>query len=305
VPRVSVAILLLASCAAKHEQSAPALAVQDEPAWRAKLTEQRAEKDRDFATSATSVLAAVDRFAPTTTASLAVDGDEVRMSEQPGPTTLITFQPVDPTHWTWQQTVPEVVATTSDGKQSAAPGAISEPTRFRLSTRFHAVAQLANGELVITAFDAKRKQFVEFSKLTYFDADPRFVVTAKLERLDKPVTLNLTTNRGLTKPFVRYATLRFELDGQPCTLTAFRFAGSTTRNLFIPFRDATSGKETYGAARFLDVEESDGRPATVTLDFNEAYNPYCAYSPGYNCPIPPPENHLRVAVTAGERTYAH
>lgn len=73
----------------------------------------------------------------------------------------------------------------------------------------------------------------------------------------------------------------------------------------LPFQDATSGHESYGAARFLDLEEPAAGETTLTLDFNEAYNPLCNYSPAWNCPLPPPENHLAPAVRAGERAYAH
>jgi uncharacterized protein (DUF1684 family) len=72
--------------------------------------------------------------------------------------------------------------------------------------------------------------------------------------------------------------------------------------LFLAFADKTSAAETYGAGRYLDVKKVPGA-ASVTLDFNEAYNPYCAYNDGYSCPFPPKENILEVAIQAGERTY--
>jgi uncharacterized protein len=76
--------------------------------------------------------------------------------------------------------------------------------------------------------------------------------------------------------------------------------------LFVPFRDATSGRETYGAGRYLEIElQRHAKGAhTATLDFNLAYNPHCAYSSDYSCPIPPPENTLPIAITAGERAYS-
>jgi len=71
--------------------------------------------------------------------------------------------------------------------------------------------------------------------------------------------------------------------------------------LFIPFKDATSGKETYGAARYLEIEETE--VGIFLVDFNKAYNPYCAYSEAYSCPFPPRENWLEVAIKAGEKKF--
>jgi uncharacterized protein (DUF1684 family) len=73
--------------------------------------------------------------------------------------------------------------------------------------------------------------------------------------------------------------------------------------LFVPFKDMTNGKETYGGGRYLDLETTDIQNDSVILDFNKAYNPYCAYSNGYSCPIPPKENHLAVSIEAGEKTF--
>ena len=115
----------------------------------------------------------------------------------------------------------------------------------------------------------------------------------------------MLTSRNLEKRFSRYARLSFSVDGTACTLMAFKSAAdaSADRTLFVPFTDATTGTETYPAGRFLDLDEPDGE--TMVLDFNRAYNPLCNYSPAYNCPIPPAENRLAVAIRAGELTYPH
>jgi uncharacterized protein (DUF1684 family) len=75
--------------------------------------------------------------------------------------------------------------------------------------------------------------------------------------------------------------------------------------LFVPFRDATSGKETYPAGRYLDLPAPPTDQRTVVVDFNRAYSPMCSFSPAFNCPLPPVENHLDVAIRAGEKTYPH
>jgi uncharacterized protein (DUF1684 family) len=299
------AIAVVASCSTKPSAPAAGAVIEDEAAWRAQLLQARAAKDHDMKTAPTSMFAAVERFAPTETAHLAIEDDVPRLDAQRGPGTLVTFQPTDPTHWTWQPTDPGVTATTGDGKRVLTPGPIAEQVLIRLSPRFHVSAQIAGGGFVLTVYDAQRPELLEFDKLSYFPPDPRFVVAAKVERFATPTPIRLTTNRGLQKPFVRYAKLTFELGGQPYSLVAFRPEGSTSRHLFIPFRDATSGKTTYGAARFLDVEEPADRAAPLRLDFNEAYSPYCAYSPAYNCPLPPVENQLAGEISAGERHDTH
>jgi hypothetical protein len=91
------------------------------------------------------------------------------------------------------------------------------------------------------------------------------------------------------------------MEGSPVRIQAYQFAEHDDLNLFIPFRDITSGNESYGAARYLDLEvEHDDRYA---VDFNYAYNPYCAYSEDYICPLPPQENWLKVPIRAGEKKY--
>ena len=97
----------------------------------------------------------------------------------------------------------------------------------------------------------------------------------------------------------------FEIDGQPLTLSVFQPTGDKAHTgrkaLFMPFRDRTSGRETYGAGRYLDLAENRDGSETYILDFNEAYNPYCAYSPNWSCTIPPRENTLPVEIRAGEK----
>jgi uncharacterized protein (DUF1684 family) len=110
----------------------------------------------------------------------------------------------------------------------------------------------------------------------------------------------LGTTRGLLKPMERAAILEFQVDGTPCRLVAFREPGGDA--FFVPYRDATSGEESYGVGRYLRVEAGeDGR---TVIDFNRSTNPWCAYSPFYNCVLPPTENVLPAAIRAGERAPA-
>ena len=145
----------------------------------------------------------------------------------------------------------------------------------------------------------------DFHGLEFYPPDPAYRVEARFEPGDGE-RLQLATSTGAMRTMLRYGRLVFTLDGQEQHLTAFRgLPGSPgTDSLFVPFRDATSGHETYGAGRYIDLHFHEGA-TTYVLDFNEAYNPLCAYSPHYSCPFPPPENHLRVPIRAGERYSEH
>jgi uncharacterized protein (DUF1684 family) len=140
-----------------------------------------------------------------------------------------------------------------------------------------------------------------FHGLEFYPPDPAYRVEARLEPGDG-ARLQLATSTGAMRTMLRYGRLVFTIDGQEQHLTAFRSVPGTpgSDDLFVPFRDSTSGHETYGAGRYLDLhfhEDAD----TYLLDFNDAYNPLCAYSPYFSCPYPPAENQLRVPIRAGER----
>ena len=142
-----------------------------------------------------------------------------------------------------------------------------------------------------------------FTGPLYYPLDERWRLPARLDR-DAPGTgmrTQLPTSVGDLRDFDVYGVFVFQVDGQEQRLTAYSAvpAGTGDDLLFVPFRDATSGKETYGAGRYLDVSRVDTQE--YILDFNMAYNPSCAYSPRYNCPYPPSENHLKIPVEAGEK----
>jgi uncharacterized protein (DUF1684 family) len=138
-----------------------------------------------------------------------------------------------------------------------------------------------------------------FAGLEHYPVNPAYRYSLRLIGADEPEQLTIQTNTGEERPFLRLGTVEFEVDGQSATLAIYR--GEEHGDLFVPFRDATSGSETYGAGRYLEPEE-DAR-GNIVLDFNLAYNPFCAYSPHYSCPLPPFENHLSVPVRAGEKAF--
>lgn len=138
-----------------------------------------------------------------------------------------------------------------------------------------------------------------FGGLVYFDEAPDLAILVTPERVNGMSLVEMATSSGETAMYEEWAHTAFDVDGASATLTIYRHPA--TDSLFLPFRDATSGHETYGAGRYLEVHElEDGH---LLLDFNYAYNPYCAYNEGYSCPIPPPENRLSVAIRAGERMF--
>jgi uncharacterized protein (DUF1684 family) len=113
----------------------------------------------------------------------------------------------------------------------------------------------------------------------------------------------LPTSDGIEKKYLEYAFAEFELDNVLSKLLILEIAeGEYKGVLFLAFADETSTKETYGAGRYLELKKTPGA-SSITLDFNEAYNPYCAYSDKFSCPFPPKENLLKVPVRAGEKKY--
>lgn len=146
----------------------------------------------------------------------------------------------------------------------------------------------------------------QFAGLVYFQPDLKYRLVVRLTRLPTPEPVTLATSKGIPRPMVRYGSFEFTLDGTRQTLFAYKALPQpghhhADSSLFVPFRDATSGKESYGAARYLDLEEDPS--GHQVLDFNLAYNPYCAYSDDYVCPFPPRENWLTVPIRAGEKSF--
>ncbi|TME78191.1 MAG: DUF1684 domain-containing protein [Chloroflexi bacterium] len=152
-----------------------------------------------------------------------------------------------------------------------------------------------------------------FSGLRYFDADPEVKLRCRLEPADPGDLLEIETGgEDGVITYRRAGHLRFELGDRPCRLTVFSLVGYGG-GLFLPFRDSTSGSETYGGGRYLfdTVKNTDGLALElkagspdVVIDFNFAYNPSCAYDTRWACPLAPRENWLSVPMRAGERVFA-
>lgn len=144
-----------------------------------------------------------------------------------------------------------------------------------------------------------------FKGLDYYPPDPAYRFELDLHEHAEKKVLTIEDTKGNVRKFLRWGEFRFRIDDEACTLQAYKSDPQEER-LFVPFRDATSGKETYGAGRYLDLdyEEHHTTDGKWIVDLNSAYNPWCAYSDAYACPFVDPENWLKVAVRAGEKNYS-
>ena len=179
----------------------------------------------------------------------------------------------------------------STGQQTAKE--IEEHRAEHLNSLTDTAAHVLNAE-----------EIASFEGLDYFPFDTDFQITAKFTK-DKGKKFEMPTSTERTPLYRRYGYVDFEIDGASYKLEVYQNIGLKTDKeyrdyLFIPFRDKTSAKTTYGGGRYLDARIPDGE--TILLDFNLLYNPYCAYSYLYSCPIPPAVNTLNVEINAGEKT---
>ncbi len=137
-----------------------------------------------------------------------------------------------------------------------------------------------------------------FKGLAYFDENPQLIIHGTIDRDVDPEEVRMGTSSGEEQAYHRYGLVRFRVDDEAAQLVLY--SSDDSDELFVPFRDATSGHETYGAGRYLEVEAHGDH---VTIDFNYAYNPNCAYDSAWSCPLPPTENWLKVPIRAGEKTF--
>jgi uncharacterized protein (DUF1684 family) len=282
----------------------PGVLPVDEVAWTAALLEERAQKDEEFATSETSPMAGTQylKSEPAERVFLSRTGKAFALAYESAPGEVLSMTRQEGL-WHWQALAPDVVCRRED-EPVASGSSIDGPAIFSLGDlrlRFFP------GEERVTfiVFDQQREEMKTFEHLLYFPPNPELAVHAELVPFEEAEAIEVATSRNLKKTFYRYARIRFRLDGVEQELTALKSAleGENSTGLFLPFRDATSGKQTYGAGRFLEIEEPT--ESLFVLDFNRAFNPLCNYSPAYNCTVPPRENHLDLPILAGERTYPH
>jgi len=159
----------------------------------------------------------------------------------------------------------------------------------------------AEGEA--SPLDRKQKQI--FEKLNYYPVSQAYRIIADFEKFPLQENMQINTSTGVTRVFKKHGKATFQLNNSLHELLVLKSTDRLTADvLFIPFTDETSGRETYGAGRYLDAEMSSNNGNNkIILDFNTAYNPYCAYNPTYECPLPPQENMLTIRIEAGEKNY--
>ena len=146
----------------------------------------------------------------------------------------------------------------------------------------------------------------DFKALDYFPATEKYFVVAQFTRTKKEKPFKMKTSTDRTPEYVKYGELTFSLDGNNLKLNVYKNIELSKKkgfedHLFLPFSDLTSGKETYIGGRYIDLKIPKGD--TLAIDFNTAYNPYCAYNHKYSCPIVPLENDLNIEIKAGVKKF--
>ncbi len=142
----------------------------------------------------------------------------------------------------------------------------------------------------------------------FFPIDSSYRVDAKFIRTENAPWFEMSMTGGTKQIYRKYGELVFSINGKPLHLFAYQgqyFLGTMEYKnyLFAPFTDSSSAEETYGAGRYLDLSILDVKNDSMVIDFNKAYNPYCAYSHDYSCPVPPRENDLPIYIRAGEKNF--
>ncbi len=151
-----------------------------------------------------------------------------------------------------------------------------------------------------------KEDLKEFKALDFFPIDSTFRIVAKFELNKNPTFFEMPTNTDRKPVYKTYGTATFTINGKDLELHIYQNQDLIKKpeyknHLFIPFTDLTNSNGTYGGGRYIDLEIPEG--TTIVIDFNRAYNPYCAYNHNYSCPIPPRENDLSVAIKAGVKAF--
>lgn len=293
------------------------LLAQDEPAGVAAITAAQRAIERDFADSLLSPFSAVASkyFSGGDAARLVVraGGPAFVEPSSPGGAVDVMFDGRE----MWVAAVAGV-APVSLVKKRGAEGVETGPgtplsARTRMSDvdlvrvrRYYLETGARPGTGRAIVYDPEAPLRKAFTGLHWFPPSIAYQVKANYVPNDRPDPIVVTTSRGLEKDYFRAGVFSFEIEGRALRLVALATSASPKPGdeLFVPFRDSTTGHASYAVGRYLTVAFK-GPAAGYVLDFNLATNPYCAYSPHYNCVIPPKENTLPVAIRAGEMIYAN
>ena len=151
-----------------------------------------------------------------------------------------------------------------------------------------------------------KEDLESFKGLDYFEIDKKYRIEARIELTPNSPLFDMPTTIERVSLYKTYGIARFKLNGQTIELNIYQETSPEkgfSDYLFLPFNDRTNGKETYGGGRYIDLELPLEQSKTFIIDFNKAYNPYCAYNPNYSCPIPPKENDIELEIRAGMRNF--
>lgn len=160
-----------------------------------------------------------------------------------------------------------------------------------------------------TSSPLKKKDIKVFKGLDFFPVDSNFIVTAKLTKIENAPIFKMATTTDRTPLYKEYGVLDFTINNRALQLTVYQSQEDLEDEqykdyLFIPFTDETSGNESYGGGRYMDVMLTDIKnDQTIQLNFNNTYNPYCAYNEKFSCPITPRKNHLDIEIKAGIKDF--
>ena len=160
-----------------------------------------------------------------------------------------------------------------------------------------------------TSSPLKKKDLKNFKGLDFFPVDSSFIVLSTFTKIENSPIFKMPTNTGREPFYKEYGLLNFTIKGKDFQLTLYQDQDETLDekykdDLFLPFSDATSGNETYGAGRYINLKTTDINPdGTFILNFNNSYNPYCAYNEKFSCPLTPRKNHLNIEIKAGVKNF--
>ncbi len=174
-----------------------------------------------------------------------------------------------------------------------------------------------DNDTYITAIKAYQKDYVDSHEVVkkkdrryfrFFPITSDCNVRCSFEKITDTIGFTMKTSDNSLQHYYKYGQLQFSLSGQACRLFVYQSSKLMKTEkykdyLFVPFTDSTTGIESYGSGRYLDFYIGEIKGNKLQLDFNKAYNPYCAYATGYHCPFPPKENSLPIAVRAGEMNF--
>ena len=318
---ILVAPLALTGCAGGGDHDGPAGDTAGEaPApggsgdAAAEISTWQAKRDESARASAMSPFTAVESYYVDegVTAKIGTDGSRIVRDPEPSLSTMAAITYRDDAFWiepVGGSRAAFVHLVDEEGEPEAGGTEVDEPRRIEgeevvSMDRFFFALSPQSGFGRIIAYDPESAMKKEFHGFKWFPPAPGLRVMARWVAAAEPAEVTVGTSRGLEKTFFRAGHLEFEVDGTPQTLVALTDGPNPEKgdSLFLPFQDMTTGKETYQIGRYISVSFR-GEGEEHLIDFNKATNPLCNYSTHYNCPLPPDENRLSVAIRAGEMTY--